>query len=345
MNLTTTSAPQTGTKTTMRAVVARTYGPPEALRIEAIEKPALAGDGVLVRVRASSINPAEWYSVTGSMLAGRLIMGAPFKPKNPYPGVDFAGVVEAVGPSVTQFKPGDEVFGARLGAWAEYVHVREDRNIVHKPANVTFEQAASVGTAAFTALQGLRTHGRLQLGENLLINGASGGVGTFAIQIAKALGARVTAVCSTRNLDQAHALGADAVVDYTREDFTRSSHRYDLLLDIAGSRSFAECARVLAPNATFVAVGSATHMQSGAWKVLQHLAAVRFGSLRSKRRVVIFVARMTRSDLLVLQDLMASGKVTPIIDKRYPLSDVRAAFAYLGQGHAAGKVVLHIASA
>ena len=243
------------------------------------------------------------------------------------------------------FKVGDEVFGGQSGAFAEYVRVAEHGAVVHKPANVTMEQAAAVPIAGVTALQALRDHGRLQPGQNVLINGASGGVGTFAVQIARALGGEVTAVCSTSHVETVRAIGAQHVVDYTREDFTRLGQHFDLLLDIAGSRSFAECARVLAPNATFVAVGSATHMQSGAWKVLQHLAAVRFGSLRSKRRVVIFVARMTRSDLLVLQDLMASGKVTPIIDKRYPLSDVRAAFAYLGQGHAAGKVVLDIPGA
>lgn len=340
MNGTTRSAPQTDTKTTMRAVVARSYGPPEALRIEEIKKPTLDDDGVLVRVRASSVNPAEWYSVTGSMLAARLLTGSPLKPKNPYPGVDFAGVVEAVGPAVTQFKPGDEVFGARNGAWAEYVHVKEARNIVHKPANVTFEQAASVGVAGFTALQGLRTHGQLQPGERVLINGASGGVGTFAIQIAKALGTHVTAVCSTRNVDQARALGADVVVDYTQEDFTRSSQRYDLLLDIAGSRSWWEYKRVLTPTSRFVLVGAPKSFPI--LGPIAHVAATRLFSLGASQKITFFIAKFSKEEFQYLADLMAQGKLTPVVERSYPLAEVAAALNHLGEGHARAKITLTI---
>ena len=328
------------TKTTMKAVVARTYAPPEALRIEDVEKPTFADDGVLVRVRASSVNPAEWYSVTGGFAAARILSGSPFKPKNPYPGVEFAGVVEAVGPSVTLFKPGDEVFGARNGAWAEYVHVKEGRNIVHKPANVTFEQAASVGIAGFTALQGLRTHGQVQPGERVLVNGASGGVGTFAIQIAKALGAHVTAVCSTRNVDQARSLGADVVVDYTKEDFTRSDQRYDLFLDVAGSRSWWDCKRVLTPTARFVLVGAPKSFPI--LGPIAHIAATGLFSLGASQKVKFFIAKFSKEEFQYLADLMAQGKLTPVVERTYPLTDVAAALNHLGEGHARAKIALTI---
>ena len=323
----------------MQIVAARRYGPPEALRIEETEKPTIADEGVLVRVRASSVNPAEWYSVTGSLLAGRLMMG-PLKPRNPHPGVDFAGTVEAVGPNVTQFKPGDEVFGARNGAWAEYVHILQDRNIVHKPANVTFEQAGSVGVAGFTALQGLRDHGQLQPGEKVLINGASGGVGTFAIQIAKALGAHVTAVCSTRNVEQARQLGADVVVDYKKEDFTRSGERYDVLLDIAGSRSWWAYKRVLHPSSRFVLVGAPkTFPILGP---IAHIAAIRLFSFRASQKVKFFIARFSKAEFQFLADLVAQGKLTPIVERAYPLTEVAAALNHLGTGHARAKIALTI---
>jgi NADPH:quinone reductase-like Zn-dependent oxidoreductase len=334
---------------TMKAVTARTYGPPEALRIEDVEKPSVADDGVLVRVRASSVNPAEWYTVTGGFLAARLMSGSPFKPKSPFPGVDFAGVVEAVGPSVTQFKPGDEVFGARNGAWAEYVNVTESRNVVHKPTNVTFEQAASAGIAGFTALQGLRTHGQLQPGERVLINGASGGVGTFAIQIAKALGAHVTAVCSTRNVDQARALGADVVIDYTKEDFTRAgqsgqgaqgSQRYDLLLDIAGSRSWRDYKRVLTPTARFVLVGAPKSFPI--LGPIAHIAAIRLFSLGASQKVTFFIAKFSKEEFQYLADLMTEGKLTPVVERSYPLSEIAAALNHLGTGHARAKIALTI---
>ena len=219
----------------MKAAVRDRYGPPEVVELREIDTPAPADDEVLVHVRAASVNPADWYETTGTPYVGRVPMGLR-KPKQRVLGVDFAGTVEAVGRDVTQFRPGDEVFGGRSGAFAEYVCVGEERAVVPKPAGVTFEQAAAVPVAGLTALQGLRDKGRIQSGQQVLINGASGGVGTFAVQIAKAFGAEVTGVCSTRNVDLVRSLGADHVVDYSREDFTRSDRRYDLMLDVAGSR-------------------------------------------------------------------------------------------------------------
>lgn len=219
----------------MKAIVYHKYGSPDVLEFQEIEKPDLADDGVLARVRAASINPADWYAVTGTPYVARIKVGL-LKPKSNRLGVDFAGTVEAVGRDVTQFRPGDEVFGGRSGAFAEYVCVRNA--VAPKPANVTFEEAAAVPVAALTALQGLRDKGQIQSGQKVLINGASGGVGTFAVQIAKAFGAEVTGVCSTRNVDLVRSIGADHVIDYTREDFTRSDRRYDLMLDVAGSRSW-----------------------------------------------------------------------------------------------------------
>jgi NADPH:quinone reductase-like Zn-dependent oxidoreductase len=260
------------------------------------------------------------------------------KPKLEVPGADFAGTVEAVGSAVTRFRPGDEVFGGRTGAFAEYVCVREA--VVLKPANLTFEQAAAVPTAAITALQGLRDKGQLRPGQKVLINGASGGVGTFAVQIAKALGADVTGVCSTRNVDLVRSIGADHVVDYTREDFTRSGRRYDLVLDVAGSRSWSECRRVLDHNATLVLVGGP---KTNRWiGPLSHVIKVRLASLGASQKVVFFVAKFNREDFVVLQELLEAGKVTPVIDRRYELSDVPEALRYLGEGHAQGKVVITV---
>ncbi len=238
----------------MKAAVRDRYGSPDVVELREVEKPVATNDEVLVRVRAASLNLADWYEVTGRPYVGRTQMGLR-KPKTNRLGVDYAGTVEAVGRDVTEFRPGDEVFGGRNGAYAEYICAREERAIVPKPANVTFEQAAAVPVAALTALQGLRDKGQVQHGQTVLINGASGGVGTFAVQIAKALGAQVTGVCSTRNVDLVRSLGADHVIDYTREDFTRSNRRYDLMLDVAGSRSWSACRRVLSPQATLVIVG------------------------------------------------------------------------------------------
>jgi NADPH:quinone reductase-like Zn-dependent oxidoreductase len=255
-------------------------------------------------------------------------------------GVDYAGTVEAVGKDVTQFRSGDEVFGGRDGAFAEYVCARADRAIVPKPANVTFEQAAAVPIAAITALQGLREKGQLQPRQKVLINGASGGVGTFAIQIAKALGAEVTAVCSTGNVDTARSLGADHVVDYTREDFTRSDRRYDLMLDVAGSRSWSACRRVLAPKATFVIVGGPkTNRLLGP---LGHVMKKFLAGLVSSRKVVFFIAKFNKADMEALRELLEAGKVTPVIDRSYELGEIADALRYLGEGHCRAKVVLTV---
>jgi len=323
----------------MRAVVHDSFGSADVLEIRDIEKPTPADDEVLVRVRAASVNPADWYGVTGRPWVARPTMGF-FKPKETRVGVDFAGTVEAVGKDVTQFRPGDDVFGGRTGAFAEYVCVREERAVVPKPANVTFEQAAAVPVAALTALQGLRDKGRLQPGQKVLVNGASGGVGTFAVQIAKALGAEVTGVCSTRNVDIARSLGADDVIDYTREDFTRSDRRYDLLLDIAGSRSWSEYKRVLNPHATLVVVGAPKGNRL--LGPLSHIVKVRLAALRGSRKVVFFIAKFNKEDMLVLRDLLESGKVTPVIDRRYTLSEVADALRYTGEGHSQGKNVITV---
>jgi NADPH:quinone reductase-like Zn-dependent oxidoreductase len=245
-------------------------------------------------------------------------------------------VVEAVGSRVTDFKPGDEVFGGRNGAFAEYVVVR--KIITPKPTNITFEQAAAVPIAAITALQGLRDHGQIQPGQQVLINGASGGVGTFAVQIAKAFGAEVTGVCSTPNVELIRSLGADDVVDYTREDFTRSGRRYDLLLDIAGGRSWSEYKRVLKPRANFVIVGGP---KTNRWiGPLSHTIKVRLASLGASQKVVFFIAQFNREDFAVLRDLLEAGKMTPVIDRVYPLSQTAEAMRYLGTGHARGKIVI-----
>jgi NADPH:quinone reductase-like Zn-dependent oxidoreductase len=322
----------------MKAIVHHKYGSPDVLELVDVDKPVPADDEVLVRVRASSVNPAEWYEVTG-LLVGRTQMGL-FKPKEPRLGADFAGVVEAVGGSVTDFEPGDEVFGGRTGAFAEYVTVRNA--IVPKPANVSFEQAAAVPIAGLTALQGLRDKGQLRSGQKVLINGASGGVGTFAVQIAKALGGEVTAVCSTRNVETARSLGADRVVDYTQEDFTRTGERYDLFLDVAGSRSWSECRRVLKPDSTFVLVGAKRRGGSRLLGPLSHVVKVRLASLRASQRVVFFIAKLTREDLQVMRELMEAGKVTPVVERTYPLSETADALRYLGEGHAQGKNVVTV---
>jgi len=322
----------------MKAIVHHKYGAPDVLELRDVDKPALTDDRVLVRVRASSVNPAEWYAVTGTPYVARPAMG-PLRPKHAVPGADFAGTVEAVGSAVTELRPGDAVFGGTSsGAFAEYVCVR--KAVVPKPANLTFEQAAAVPTAAVTALQGLRDKGRIRPGQKVLVNGASGGVGTFAVQLAKAFGAEVTGVCSTRNVDLIRSLGADHVIDYTREDFTRSGQRYDLLLDVAGSRSWPECRRVLDHKATLVLVGGP---KANRWLgPLGHVASVRLASLGASQKVVFFVAKFNREDFVVLQELLEAGKVTPVIDRRYALGELPEALRYLGEGHARGKVVITV---
>jgi NADPH:quinone reductase-like Zn-dependent oxidoreductase len=322
----------------MKAIVHHKYGAPDVLDPRDVDEPALTDDGVLVRVRASSVNPAEWFAVTGRPYVARPAMGL-LRPKDAVLGADFAGTVEAVGSAVTDLRPGDAVFGgSSSGAFAEYVCVR--KAVVPKPANLTFEQAAVVPTAAVTALQGLRDKGRIRPGQKVLVNGASGGVGTFAVQLAKALGAEVTGVCSTSKLDLVRSLGADHVIDYTREDFTRSGQRYDLLLDVAGSRSWPECRRVLNHKATLVLVGGP---KTNRWLgPLGHIASVRLASLRASQKVVFFVAKFNREDFVVLRELLEAGKVTPVIDRQHALSELPEALRYLGEGHARGKVVITV---
>jgi NADPH:quinone reductase-like Zn-dependent oxidoreductase len=323
----------------MKAAVRDRYGSPDVVELREIDGPVPADEEVLVRVRAASLNMADWYDVAGRPYVGRTQMGLR-KPKTKRLGVDYAGTVEAVGGNVTEFRPGDEVFGGRNGAYADYVCARADRAIVLRPGNVTLEQAAAVPIAAITALQGLRDKGQLQAGQKVLINGASGGVGTFAVQIAKALGAEVTAVCSTGNVDIARSIGADHVVDYTEEDFTRSDERYDLMLDVAGSRSWSECRRVLTPQATLVIVGGPkTNRLLGP---LGHLVKVRLAAVGSSQKVVFFIAKFNKPDMVVLQELLESGKVTSVIDRHYELSEIANALRYLGEGHAQGKVILTV---
>jgi NADPH:quinone reductase-like Zn-dependent oxidoreductase len=318
----------------MKAIVQNAYGI-DGLELRELDKPVFEDHQVLVRVHASSVNPAEWYRVMGPYFA-RLGEGLR-KPKSMQIGADLAGRIEAVGKDVKEFQPGDEVFGTSGGSWAEYAPAREAR-LVRKPANMSFEEAAAVPIAALTALQALRDKGRVQPGQKVLINGASGGVGTFAVQIAKALGADVTAVCSTRNVDTAAALGADRVCDYTREDFTKSGERYELMIDIAGSRPFAKLRRVLTPDATVVLVGA--RMKARGLGPLPRLARLRLASVGRSQTVTFFLAKITKEDLGVLQELLATEKVKPVIDRRYDLSQVADALRYLGEGHARGKIVV-----
>ena len=323
----------------MQAVVHCQYGITN-LKVQEIEKPTPADDQVLVRVHAASLNPLDGHFVRGMWLA-RLMGGGLRKPKDTRLGVDYAGTVEAVGKNVTNFKPGDEVFGGRTGALAQYVCARADRAIALKPANITFEQAGSVAVAAITALQGLRDKGHVQAGQKVLINGASGGVGTFAVQIAKSLGADVTGVCSTRNLDLVRSIGADHVIDYTKEDFTKGDHRYDVIFDNVQNHSFSERQHVLVENGICVLAG----IGGAGWhpETAGRIAGSFIAPLRSKfgkQKFVFFIAQLNHNDLAYLADLMQSGKVTPVIDRTYKsLSDVPDALQYLEQGHARGKVV------
>ncbi|MBI5824148.1 MAG: NAD(P)-dependent alcohol dehydrogenase [Chloroflexi bacterium] len=320
----------------MKAVVYRSYGAPDVLKIEEVEKPAVTENGVLVRVYASSVNPAEWYSMAGLLIA-RASSGL-FTPKDPRLGADFAGTVEAVGNQVTDFKPGDEVYGGRSGAFAEYVNVINA--VTRKPANISFEQAAAVPTAAITALQGLRDQGKIQAGQKVLINGAAGGVGTFAVQIAKAFGAEVTGVCSTKNVDLIRSLGADHVIDYTKEDFTQSGQRYDVLFDIAGGRTWKEYKRVLSPTANFVIVGGPkSNLVLGP---LSHILKIKLTAFGASQKVSFFIAKFTREDLAILRDMIEAGTVKPVVDRTYPLNETADAMRYLGTGHAKAKIVLKI---
>jgi NADPH:quinone reductase-like Zn-dependent oxidoreductase len=318
----------------VKAIVVRRYGSPDVLQCEEVEKPVPGDDEVLIRVRASSVNPVDRI-FRGRPFLIRLITGLR-KPKRPRAGTDVAGQVEAVGRNVTSLKPGDQVFGACRGSFAEYVC---GQRLVVKPENVTFEQAAAVPVAGITALQGLRDKGQLQAGQKVLINGASGGVGTFAVQIAKALGAHVTAVCSTRNVEMVRSIGADRVIDYTRENFARENERYDLIFDCIGNHSLRACRRLLNPKGTFLIVG-APKVRTSLIHALQGLVMSWFVS----QKLLMFIGKLTTEELAVLRDLMESGKVTPVIDKRYSLCDVADAMRHLEGGHASGKIVITVSS-
>src|SRR5213595_3500492 len=325
----------------MKAIVYCDYGLAN-LKLEEIEKPVPNDDQILVRVRAASVNPYDWHFVEGTPYVMRAMGVGLRKPKDTRLGVDFAGTVEAVGKNVTQFKPGDEVFSGRGGAFAEYVCPRANRAVALKPANLTFEQAASVNIAGITALQALRDKGNVQPGQKILINGASGGVGTFAVQIAKSFGADVTGVCSTRNVDLVRSLGADRVIDYTKEDFAKGEQRYDVILDNVPNHSLSECRRILNPKGKYVMIGGGGPNDSR-WigpfgRVINTLLLSPFIS----QKMGMMMADANQKDLTVLGDMMQSGKVKPVIDRTYKLSEVPAAIAYLEEGHARGKVVITV---
>ena len=322
----------------MKAILSCDYGA-ENLQLHDIEKPAPADNEVLVRVRAASINPVDGHMIRGSWLMRP--MSGLRKPKNTRFGTDFSGVVEGIGKDVSNFKPGDEVFGAKNGAVADYICVKADRGIVIKPNNITFEQAGSVAVAALTALQGLRDMGRIQAGQKVLVNGASGGVGTFAVQIAKAYGAEVTAVCGTRNVDLVKSLGADRVIDYTKEDFTKTDQHYDMLYDLVGNHGFSERRKILTPNGICVLAGvGGAGIHPGSWGRMLGNFWNAFLSNFSKQKFPFYIAKLTKDDLNVLRDLMQSGKVAPVIDRTYKIGETQAAIRYLEEGHAHGKVVI-----
>jgi NADPH:quinone reductase-like Zn-dependent oxidoreductase len=325
----------------MKAIVYQRYGSPDVLKCEEIEKPTAEDNEVLIKVRAASANPVDWHLMEGKPYIGRLAFGL-LKPKDTRLGRDVAGQVETVGKDVTQFKPGDEVFGACPGAFAEYACASES-TLATKPDNVTFEQAASVAIAALTALQGLRDKGQIQPGQKVLINGAAGGVGTFAVQIAKSFGADVTGVCSTRNVDMVRSIGADRVIDYTRQDFTKSGQCYDLIFDLVANHSLSTFRRVLNPKGIYVGAGIGPGGSMIGFLARAVLAPVlsRFVS----HKFVIFITKITKQDLTVMRDLMEAGKVTAVIERRYRLSEVAEAIRYLATGHARAKLVIAISPA
>jgi NADPH:quinone reductase-like Zn-dependent oxidoreductase len=324
----------------MKAVVFRQYGGPEVLRIEEVEKPSPKADELLIRVHAASLNPFDWHRMRGLPYPVRAMMTGIGWPRNTRLGVDFAGSVEAVGPQVKNFRVGDEVFGAANGSVAEYVTSTEV-GIALKPANSTFEQAAAVPIAGVTALQGLRDKGQLKAGQKVLINGASGGVGTFAVQIAKSMGAEVTGVCSTRNLELVRRIGADHVVDYTREDVTRGNERFDLVLDMVGSYPLLAYRRLLTPHGTMVVVGApSTDRWIGAMSGWIKVTFIRPFVGQDYGMLMADVNRT--QDLDTLAELMKSGQVTPVVDRTYALADTAEAMRYLEQGHARGKIIIRI---
>ncbi len=323
----------------MKAIVYRCYGSPEVLKLEEIAKPAPADDRVLVKVHAASVNPLDWHYMQGKPYIMRPMAGVG-KPDSILMGADFAGTVAAVGRNVKRFKPGDEVFGDRDGAFAEYVSVRENGAMALKPSNMSMEQAAAVPIAGITALQALRDKGKVQPGQKVLINGASGGVGTFAVQIAKTYGAEVTGVCSTRNLEMIKSIGADHVIDYTKEDFTQGSARYDLIIDNVGNHTLSELRHVLTPNGALVMVGGPS---DNSWLgPLTRSVNAYFVAPFVSQKLIFMLAQANQDDLNVLRDLMQAGKLTPVIDRRYKLAETAQAISYLERGHARGKVIIAV---
>ena len=318
----------------MKAVAIPRYGLPDRFELVDVEPPALADDSALVRVRAVSINPADWYGIVPP-LAVRPTTGFR-RPRSDRTGIDFAGTVEAVGKDVAHVAPGDAVFGSKSGALAELIAVKDA--IVEKPATISFEEAAGVGVAASTALQGLRDRAQVRPGRKVLVNGASGGVGTFAVQIAKHLGAEVTAVCSSRNVETVRSLGADRVVDYTQEDFTASGERYDVCFDVAGSRSWSDLRRVLAADAKVLIVGAPKGGRI--LGPLRRIVGFKLSSLRGSQKASFFLAKTNRADMQLLADLLADGTIRTVVDRRFPLEQAADAFRYLGEGHARGKIVI-----
>src|SRR5438128_1186651 len=328
--------------TTMKAIVQNGYGSAELLELRVIDRPTIAANEVLVRVRAAGVNPADWAIVGGLPYIARPIYGLG-KPKNPVRGTDVAGEVEAVGASVTRFRPGDEVFGwsGHLGgAFAEYASVSEDA-LVPKPANLTFEQAAAIPMAGTVALLAVRDQGNVRAEQKVLVNGASGGMGTFAVQIAKSLGAEVTGVCSTRNVDLVRSIGADHVIDYTKVDFTRTGQRYDFILDNVANRSLSDLRRALTPKGTLVPNGGGFDHRwvASGGRLIRAKLLFAFAS----QSVETFIASSKQQNLVALSELIGAGKVTPVIDRTYPLSETPQAIGYVGQGHARGKVIVSLA--
>lgn len=328
-------------KTKMKAIVQTKYGPPDVLELREVEKPTIEDNRVLVKIQAASVNPADYHPMRGMFLARVMGRTGWRRPKDPRFGSDFAGTVEAVGKNVTQFHPGDEVYGVAPGAIAEYATPREDRMAL-KPSNSTFEEAAAVPIAAFTALQAVRDRGHVQPGQRVLVNGASGGVGTFAVQIAKALGAEVTGVTSTRNLDMVNRIGADHTIDYTREDFTRKGEKYDVIIDTIGNHSVFEYRRILTPTGICVPVGF-----SGVSRMVSTLIMGPLTSKFSSKKTGMMIAKSNQKDLIELKQLIESGKVKPVVDRTFPLSMTADAVRYVEgpnhkPGHAHGKVVITI---
>jgi NADPH:quinone reductase-like Zn-dependent oxidoreductase len=325
--------------TPMKAIVHRCYGSPDVIRYEDLPRPAPADNEILVKVQAASVNPLDWHYLEGTPYMLRIEAGFG-TPDDPRLGVDFAGTVEAVGKNISRFKPGDEVFGGKFGALAQYIVVREERAVALKPASVTHEQAAAVAIAGVTALQALRDKGHIHAGQNVLVNGASGGVGTFAIQIAKSFGANVTGVCSTHNVELVRSIGADHVIDYTREDFTQGAQRYDLIVDNVGTHSLLAYKRVMSPGGILVIIGSTTIGNWFGW-LSKPFQAWALSPFTSQKFITIF-AELNKEDLGLLAELMQSGKLTPVIDRTYKLSDSAEALRYLEKGHARGKVVVAV---